>query len=69
VESKHLSRVNWATAKDSLADAAYQALVFYRGRRFEEARYDATYHYPRFMLEEKAWTIKVPDATVPKLQA
>ena len=69
VESKHLSRVSRATVKVSMADAAYQSLVFYRGRRFEKAKYDATYHYPRFMPQERAWTIEVPDATVLKLQA
>jgi len=37
MESKHLSRVSRATANNSMADAACQALVFYRGRRFEEA--------------------------------
>jgi hypothetical protein len=46
VESKHLSRVSRATTKDSMADAAYEALVYYCGRRFEEAQYDATYHFP-----------------------
>ena len=28
VESNHLSRVSWATVKDSMANVAYQALVF-----------------------------------------
>ena len=68
MESKHLSRVSRATAKDNMADAPYQALVSYCGRRFEEAQYGATYHYPHFVPEQKAWTIEVPDATVPKLR-
>jgi len=69
VESKHLSRISWDTVKKSMDDAAYQALVFYRGRRFEEAQYNATYHYPRFVPEEMTWAIEIPDATEPKLQA
>jgi len=52
-----------------MADAAYQALIFYRGRRFEEVQYNATYHYPRFVLEKMTWAIEVPDASEPKLQA
>ena len=69
VESKHLSRISRDTVKESMADADYQALVFYCGRRFEEAQYNATYHYPRFMLEEMTWAIEVPDTIEPKLQA
>ena len=69
VELKHLSRISRDTVKESMADAAYQALFFYRGRCFEEAQYDATYHYPRFVLEEMTSAIEVPDALAPKLQA
>ena len=47
----------------------HQALVFYRGRRFEEAQYNTTYHYPRFVPEEMTWAIEAPDASEPKLQA
>jgi len=69
VESKHISQISRDTVKESMADAAYQALIFYHGRRFEEAQYNATYHYPCFMIEEITWVIEVPDASEPKLQA
>jgi len=69
VESKHISRISRDTVKESMADAAYQALIFYRGRCFEEVLYNATYHYPRFMPEKMTWAIEVPDASEPKLQA
>jgi len=69
VESKHISRISRDTVKESMADAAYQALIFYRGRRFEEVQYNGTYHYPRFMPEKMTWAIVVEDASQPKLQA
>jgi len=55
--------------KESLADSAYQALIFYRGRRFEDVQYNATYHYPRFVPEKMTLAIEVADASLPKLQA
>jgi len=55
--------------KESMADAAYQALIFYHGRRFEDVQYNATYHYPRFVLEKMTWAIEVVYASQPKLQA
>ena len=69
VESKHIARISRDTMRESMADAAYQALIFYRGRRFEDVQYNATYHYPRFVPEKMTWAIEVADASQPKLQA
>ena len=69
VESIHTTRVSRATVERSMADAAYNALVYYRGRRFGAMQYDGLRYYPRYLPDEDTWTIEVADASTPTLQA
>jgi hypothetical protein len=52
-----------------MADAAYNALVYYRGRRFDDMQYDGLRYYPRYVPEVGSWTIEVADASSMTLQA
>jgi hypothetical protein len=69
VESIHPARVGRATAEKSMADATYNALVYYRGRRFDVMKDDGLTYYPRYLPEEDTWTIEVADASSLILQA
>jgi hypothetical protein len=51
VESIHTARVSRATAERSMADVAYNALVYYHGRHFDDMQYDGLRYYPCYMLE------------------
>jgi hypothetical protein len=44
-----------------MADAAYNALLYYRGRRFDDMQYDGLRYYPRYVLQVGSWTIEIAD--------
>jgi uncharacterized membrane protein len=68
VESIHTARVSRAIVERSMADAAYNALVYYRGRRFDDMQYDRSRYYPRYVPKVGSWTIEVADASSMTLQ-
>jgi hypothetical protein len=69
VELIHTARVSWASAGKSIADAAYNALVYYHGRCYDAMQYGGLIYYPLYLLDESTEIIEVADATSPILQA
>jgi hypothetical protein len=51
VELIHTTQVSRATAERSMADAIYNALVYYHCRRFDDMQYDGLRYYPCYVPE------------------
>ena len=61
VKSIHIPRRSRATMERSMEDAACNALIYYRGYRFNNLQIDGLVSYPHYLSEEDAWTIMVEE--------
>ena len=56
-ESVHTHHAGRPTAELSMEDAAYEAYLYYHGRRYEAMENDGLRYFPRFMKDDGLWTI------------
>ena len=60
VESLHTHLVSRDAKEDSMEDVAFNAYLYYHGRRYEAMKEDGFRFFPRYELEGNTWVIKAP---------
>ena len=69
VRTIHANRTSRSTVRRSMDDAAFNGIVHYCGPHYEYIKKGGLKYYPRYVHEEKRWTITPVEEPSPVLQA